>query len=273
MDRIHRLVQQSDAPVTVRSLVADLQRLGLEAGSAVLVHSSLSSLGWVCGGAQAVIEALEEVIRPYGTLVMPTHTGHLSDPETWAAPAVPESWWEEIRENMPVYDPEATPSAGMGAIPEAFRSRPGVLRSRHPHFSFAASGAAAIDITSDHQIPYGLGEGSPLARLYEADARVLLLGVGFDRNTSFHLAEYRSDYRTKKVVTRHGPVMIEGHRRWHAFEDIAVDSDDFGELGADFRKHRDDQLRAGRVGDARALLFPQRACVDYAVTWFHRHRT
>jgi len=43
----------------------------------VVVHSSLSSFGYVEGGADAVIDALEEVITPEGTLVMPTFSGEL----------------------------------------------------------------------------------------------------------------------------------------------------------------------------------------------------
>jgi aminoglycoside 3-N-acetyltransferase len=273
VETITRLVEQNDHPVTVTRLVADLEQLGVPPGSTLLLHSSLKSLGWVCGGAQAVVEAFELALRSYGTLVMPTQTTHLSDPETWSAPSVPESWWDEIRRFMPAYDPDFTPTAGMGAIPETFRKQPGVLRSSHPHFSFAAWGEGAPDITADHALEYGLGESSPLARLYDADAFVLLLGVGFSVNTSFHLAEYRAEYRTKAITTRHAPLRIEGHRRWKPFEDLAIDSSDFEALGHDFEKHHGKEIRSGRVGNARALLFRQRSCVDYAVSWMHRKRT
>lgn len=273
METIRRLVEAQDAPVTAAGIAADLEALGVTPGSTLFVHSSLKSLGWVCGGAQAVVEALETAVRSYGTLVMPTQTAHLSDPETWTAPAVPESWWEEIRATMPPYDPDGTPSVGMGAIPEAFRTQPATVRSRHPHFSFAAWGDGAIDMTTDHPLDFGLGEGSPLARLYEADALVLLLGVGFDKNTSFHLAEYRAEYRKKETMTRHAPIMVEGHRRWKPFEDVAIDSSDFEQLGHDFLKHHKSLVAEGTVGRARCYLFPQRACVDYAVSWIHRKRS
>ena len=74
-------ITQADAPRTRASLAADLRTLGVEAGDTLLVHSSLKSLGWVAGGTPAVIGALQDVLTESGTLVMPTFTGHLTDPE------------------------------------------------------------------------------------------------------------------------------------------------------------------------------------------------
>lgn len=137
-------------PVTPSRLVAELDALGLRRGAVVIVHTSLSKLGWVPGGAQGVIAALLSVLGDDGTLVMPTHTGHLTDPRSWRAPPVPESWWETIREEMPAYDPAVTPTRAMGVVAEAFRTYPGVRRSAHPHVSFAALGPAAETIVGDH---------------------------------------------------------------------------------------------------------------------------
>lgn len=129
-------------------------------------------------GGVAVVEALLSVLAPGGTLVVPTHTSDLSDPAGWSNPPVPESWWPTIRATMPAFRPAVSPSRAMGAIPEVVRSWPGAWRSDHPHVSFAALGPDAAAVTGGHRLADGLGEGSPLARLYELDAAVLLLGVG-----------------------------------------------------------------------------------------------
>jgi len=163
-------------PVTVISLRKDFENLGIKKGMRLLVHSSLSKLGWVCGGPVAVIRAIEEVIGVDGTLVMPAHPGDLSEPSSWQNPPVPESWHGTIRKTMPPFDRSATPTRGMGKIPETFRKMKAVVRSNHPQVSFVARGKDALYITDDHQLDFGMGEGSPLARMYELRAFILLIG-------------------------------------------------------------------------------------------------
>lgn len=261
-----------DRPITRERLQTDLMKLPIEPGCSLLVHSSLSSLGWVCGGARTLIQALQEVVRPWGTLLMPAHSGDLSDPAGWQHPPVPREWWETIRASMPVYNPEVTPTRGIGVVAELFRTFPEVVRSAHPQLSFSAWGEGALDIVEEHSLEYSLGEKSPLAKLYERDGYVLLLGAGYESNTSFHLAEYRADFPKKKEVDAGAPVVVDGHRRWKWFKDIDIDSEDFKHIGHDFEKKYSDEITVGKVGLAAAKLFRQRLCVDFAVHWMERHR-
>lgn len=257
-------------PATVDSLARNLAALGLAAGAVAILHSSLSALGYVVGGPGAVITAVERVLGSDGTLAMPTFSSQLTDPAGWVAPPVPESWWPIIRAHEPPFDPAATPTREMGAIPELFRTLPGVRRSDHPHVSFAARGAQAALITSDHALGDSLGEASPLARLYQLDAQVLLLGVSYANNSSIHLAEYRTRFPTRRRVQKGGPIRRNGARVWAVYDDIVFDTEDFSTLGEAFSVTG--AARAGKVAHADARLMRQRDLVDFAVRWMERNR-
>ncbi|NCQ29508.1 MAG: AAC(3) family N-acetyltransferase, partial [Armatimonadetes bacterium] len=62
--------------LTKRQLVEDLRKLGVKQGDSLMVHSALSALGLVRGGADTVIDALLEAVGSEGNVAMPLMTGN-----------------------------------------------------------------------------------------------------------------------------------------------------------------------------------------------------
>jgi aminoglycoside 3-N-acetyltransferase len=256
-------------PYTMRSLRADLGALGVTAGDVVVLHSSARSLGFVVGDTQALVQALLDVLGPRGTLVVPTHTPHNSDPADWQNPPVPQEWWPVIREQAPGFEPGRTPSRWMGVVAETVRTWPGAMRSVHPQVSFAAVGARAAEVTGGHRYDDALGDSSPLGAVYRLDGKVLLLGCGHGSNTSLHLAEWRQQAppRGPRGSSVRQP---DGTSKWVTWIDVIEDESDFPDLGAAFETAA--RVSVGQVGDATARLMSQRALVDFATAWIAEHR-
>jgi aminoglycoside 3-N-acetyltransferase len=175
--------------LTAEQIAADLRALGIQPGDDVLMHSSLSSLGWVEGGAETVVDALLLAVSPQGTALAPALTGSPED-----GPQRP-----------PRLDVRATPCAPwIGRIPEAFRRRPEARRSRHPTHSVCAIGARAELYTTGHEFcAVPCGPGSPYVRLMDLGGRILLLGCTQESNTSLHALEELANvpYHLQEAVT------------------------------------------------------------------------
>jgi aminoglycoside 3-N-acetyltransferase len=267
----HEVIVRTHNPITVTTLVTDLAACGFHAGQIVLAHISLSALGWVVGGAQAVIQALLQVLGPTGTLMMPTQTWKNLDPSSGAHGPVPEAWWPTIRSHWPAYDPATTPSVGMGVVAELFRTWPGAQRSRHPVRSFAALGPQAEGLLATHALEDPFGETSPVGQLYALNGYILLLGTDHSSNTSLHLAEHRAQYPRKRRVQESSAILVDGTRQWVTYSSpLLTESDDFATLGAAYEATH--QLTPASVGQASARFLRQRPFVDWAVTWIEQHR-
>lgn len=179
-------------------LVHDLRRLGIQRGMDVLVHSSLSSIGWVEGGAQTVVDALLWMVSPSGTLLMPALSGS----------------YEDSPHQPPRMDVRSTACAEwVGTIPETFRRYPGVRRSLHPTHSVTALGARADFYTQGHEkVTTPCGEGSAYVKLMDAGGYILLIGCDQQSNTSLHALEELADvpYHLQEEWTDCTVVDIEG---------------------------------------------------------------
>ena len=258
------------ALVLKKDIIESLYRVGVRKGQVVEVHTSMSSLGFVCGGPQVIIEALMEVIGTEGTIVMPTQSWKNLDPAAGVHWEEPEEWWPVIRENWPAYDKDITPTNTMGAVAEMFRKWPGTIRSDHPARSMAAWGKYAEYITKDHTLSNIFGASSPVDRIYELDGYVLLIGVGYEKNTSIHLADYRANYPGKHTCIEHSAIMENGRRVWKAYETLFVDGEDFEEIGNAFDSAG--KSKKTTLGNGTLTYMRQREIVDFAVDWIEKRR-
>ncbi len=256
--------------ILAEELEKGLRAAGLQAGDAVIVHTSLSSLGYVCGGAQTVIEVLLKIVGSSGTVMMPTQSWRNLDPEVGVHWETGEEDWQKIRDYWPAYDKHITPTNTMGAVAEMFRSWPGTVRSDHPARSFAANGANAQYLVENHDLRDIFGESSPLAKLYKLGGKVLLIGVEHDKNTSLHLADVRAEYPGKHNTVEHSAMLVEGVRQWAGYETLYVDGEDFTEIGSAFEKAY--PVGLARIGNALVRCMDQRTLVDFAVSWMAENR-
>lgn len=177
-------------------IVADLRALPVDRGAALLVHSSLKSLGFVEGGPETVVNALVDVFvtRNAGTVMLPTFSveGTMHNTLSTARP----------------FDVAATPS-NLGAIPEVFRRVPGARRSIHPTHSFAAVGRDAGWLTeAHHQCGTNFGAGSPMMRLMERNGYIVGLGTNLGNVTFYHCLEDAEDRFPFNVYSPDSPMTV-----------------------------------------------------------------
>jgi len=224
---------------TQSDLEAALIHLGVLRGSILLVHSSFKSLGALHGGAATVIAAVQSVLGPSGTLLMPSFN--------MAS--------RSIEERATTWNIHTTPST-VGYLTEYFRCMPGTLRSNHYSHSIAARGARADWITKDHEAregwispwdrePWGhtYGTHSPMIRAMHARADVLFLGVDYHSLTYAHVAEV-SDYNRRLALDAAAPYRFVNRSKVGAW---------WQEKGI---------VASGKVGDADCRLFNAYDFVD-----------
>ena len=263
------LIARSPSPVTVDDLYTALQNAGVVKDDVVIVHASLSRLGWVVGEAPSVLTALLRAVGDRGTVVMPAHTG-VSDPATWRDPPVPEHWWPTIREHWPVFDDRLTPLRAMGPVAECLHRHADVQQSGHPATAFMALGPQAAEIVFDHPLEHGLDDRSPLGRLYEADARIVLIGVAHANNTLLHLAEDRATF-PKRMQVDGAPLLVDGKRTWVTYSHLDHNSDDFDQLAEAFIASGGQERRV-TVGAGHISTCRMRDIVDFGTDWITKHR-
>lgn len=153
-----------------QQLKDQLESMGLKGDETILIHSSMKAIGVVDGGADTVLDAWMEYFKD-GLLLLPTHT------------------WKTVNADNPVYNPYTTPSC-VGLLTNMFMKRDGVIRSLHPTHSMSGYGKNAAEyLAGEEYNNTPCTPGGCYDRLKEVGGKVLLVGVGHERNTYIHSVE------------------------------------------------------------------------------------
>lgn len=157
-----------------KKIQEDLAILGINRGDDILVHASFKSLGGVEGGIRTLIVALLSSLGDAGTLLMPALS------------------YQTVTAENPLFDIRNTPVC-VGAVPEFFRTFPGVERSMHPTHSVCVRGRRQKEYLADSEKDdEPVGENSPFRKLPAFGGKILMLGCGLHPNTSMHGVEEKA---------------------------------------------------------------------------------
>ena len=257
-------IDKNFTPITKEVLINKFSHLGIKLGDTLLVHTSLSSLGYVVGGSEALFLALRDVIGNEGTIVVPSQTVEISDPASWQYPPVPQEWHDVIRNAMPAYSKELSYSKAMGAFSQFIGILPDSIRSNHPMYSFTAIGEKAVEIIGEDTFDFPFGEESPLGRMYSIGAKVLMIGTDFETNTSLHLAENRLN---REVIHEKSKILTKNGEKWISFKNIDLDIyDDYLEVQKNFMEQY--TVNHISINESNVYLFDMKECVDFAEHYY-----
>ena len=229
-----------------REVQEQLVALGVQPGGVLVVHTSFSKTGPVEGGPHGLIDALQAVLGPAGTLVMPSMTDDDERP----------------------FRVGETPCHGMGVVADTFWRLEQVVRCDSPH-AFAASGPAARTITAPQPVDIPHGVDSPVGRVRALDGQVLLLGVGHDADTTIHLAENTAGVRYRRPAR--ATILVAGRPTRVDYGEVDHCCEKFS-LMDDWLEARGLQRR-GVVGHADARLARSRDIVEAALAHLRQDET
>ena len=244
----------------------DLKRLGISRGQTVMLHSSVKAVGRVMGGPNVILTAFLETPGSEGTSMMYADWQDIPDFVLDLPPETRRVYYDE----HPPFDPlTARAVRDHSILAQLLCSWPGSHRSSNPEASIVSVGARANEVTRNHPLSYGYGDGSPLERLVKLRGSVLMLGAPLDTITLLHYAENRARMAHKNRVRYRCPILSEGRTVWVDIEDF-----DTGKEHADYTFDgivtaylADGRGRKGYVGNAESYLFDAEDLTDYAISW------
>ena len=221
-----------------------LKNMGIKHNDVVLIHISYKSVGDVENGIDGFIDAFKEYLCD-GLFIIPTHT------------------WKVVNKENPLFEVDKT-IPNIGAVPMVAAFRVDGVRSLHPTHSVWCVGKNANEFVKGEELSKTpTPVGGVMERLYHLNAKILLIGVGHERNTYIHsvdeyfnLNDRLADFTFNvKIVDKDGnfyeheyrPHGVHGAINFSNFEDLFV----FG--GAQTE---------GCIGNAKVKVIDAKKCRD-----------
>lgn len=243
-------------------LAVHLSAMGVQAGDGLFVHTALGKIGHVIGGPRGLIEALIDAVGRDGLIAMPGFSRDAYDPVVLTGAQVTSDEHARIRDQTPGFDPARSTVAQNGAVAEAFRTWPGVVRSLHPTSSVLLYGAGAEDIAARHDpLGWATGPETPWGRLRaRSQMKILLIGVRWNRCSALHAAESIASHRRTMMRS----FKMEG--AWVEAPDVADDLDRLFPLVGQAWED-EGRVTYGKIGEADAMMTGYDALVGFAAKW------
>lgn len=231
--------------VSKQEIKKTLRRLGINRGDKIIVHSSLSSIGYVIGGAETVCKALMELIGPQGILMMPSfnHGVIFTNQQQGAC-----------------FSPLETETIN-GSIPATFWKMKNVYRSLNPTHSFAAWGKNAREFVKNHHKVLTMGKGSPLELLEKSGGKIVMIGT-VNSNTFHHVIEMTNNVPCLGKRTEQYPVKLPSGeivkiRTWSWRDGVCEITDNLAYMKYMLARNL---IKKGKLGNADVFVIDMKIC-------------
>lgn len=252
--------ENSNAIVSSKTEVIKMfEELGVRKGMTILLQGDMNRLGYIIGEEQTVLDALIECVGYEGTIVMPSFTPHLSDPAN-KKERIARFHWNQLRENTPAFHRKKSLPKSNDTLIKQFMHNEGVVRSYHPIYSFVALGKYAKLICDKHPLHFGLNEVSPLGKLEELNAFVVMLGCDVEESLAFSLAHYKKHLMPVKVM--YAPIENNRKVQWKAMLDLDLSDVSYRNCCEAMEERK--VIRHAYLGGGKCSFFSMREAVRQA---------
>lgn len=177
-----------------------LDRLGIEPGDLVMLHTAFTRLRNLVGSPAELIEGLTRRLGKGGTLAMPRYTWHLfPDARPWQG-------YAEFMRTLPPVDLSHTP-ANIGVVPDVFRQMPDVEVSISHFWPVVACGRRATALLQGQEaVRHAYGPESVFDRLVDWNAKIIGMGVTLNTSSVAPVTDLRANSGQTSNIFTDNPV-------------------------------------------------------------------